>query len=89
MGDSGPVDDPHTPRINPATGLPMTGSLDTAGNPYGTDTSTGPEHGHTGLADDGTPSPFNDDIDHSRLSGGFSGLDDDWGVGGSSSPFDD
>ncbi|WP_342659370.1 hypothetical protein NPJ82_17920 (plasmid) [Sphingomonas sp. NY01] len=29
-----------TPTINPATGLPMTGGVDVAGNPFGTDLSS-------------------------------------------------
>jgi hypothetical protein len=32
-----------TPTINPATGLPMTGGVDVAGNPFGTDLSS---YGH-------------------------------------------
>ena len=32
-----------TPTINPAAGLPMTGGIDAAGNPFGTDLSS---HGH-------------------------------------------
>ena len=31
------------PTINPSTGLPMTGGVDVAGNPFGTDLSN---HGH-------------------------------------------
>ena len=32
-----------TPTINPTTGLPMTGGVDVAGNPFGTDLAS---HGH-------------------------------------------
>jgi hypothetical protein len=30
----------NTPTINPATGLPMIGGIDVAGNPFGTDLSS-------------------------------------------------
>ncbi|MDR6790735.1 hypothetical protein J2Y58_004118 [Sphingomonas sp. BE138] len=30
----------NTPTINPVTGLPMTGGVDVAGNPFGTDLSS-------------------------------------------------
>lgn len=42
-----PVGD--TPTINPATGLPMIGAIDVAGNPFGTDLSS---HGHDGWQPD-------------------------------------
>lgn len=34
--------------INPATGLPMTGGVDVAGNPYGIDLSRHHDHGCSG-----------------------------------------
>lgn len=43
---------------NPATGLPMMGSVDTEGNPYGFDLRQGNEGWHRGV---GQPDPFDQD----------------------------
>lgn len=70
-------------QINPATGLPMIGGVDVAGNPFGTDLSDY-HTSSSGFNDDwssSTTSSFDDDWSSSSTSG----FDDDWGSGG----FDD
>lgn len=65
--------DLSTTRINPASGLPMVGDIDVAGNHYGTNSMT-----------DHSCSLFDDSFDHScnslddTFNDSFSSFDDDW-----------
>ena len=83
-------------EINPATGLPMTaglGSVDVAGNPYGTDLHRYEDlhdHGGHGSAGSMFDDWHNHETDHIGHSAGLSY--DDWsdgsGIGGGHDPFD-
>lgn len=68
-------------EINPATGLPMVGGVDVAGNPYGTSSDTLGISSHTDMFSDVGGSAFNDSF--SSFDDSFSSFDDSF------SSFDD
>jgi len=72
--DSGIASDGHDVVVNPATGLPMIngiGSVDVAGNPFGTDMNQSDTH--SALSDDTFGSAFDTTCG--------SGIDDSMGMG--------